>query len=461
MNNSIEKEIEVYKMNNEESIVWRDFQDDVLSMCTKIEVLKNYKELIEKKLETSVYYVQNIGYSSIHGYYFLEYGDRGKVYLDLVTKSKEEAILHILTNILVRIGQKIEIENRSSLIEEWHYDRGNVINNVFEIVEVSKDWKYDTVYDSRLFWFTFTIQKLNIVIPNIYLYPLVQKYTFHMNNWFEKLHWGFDRFSLEFYELNTLKEIDTISKRDTYNDIWIKNDGLYLRYLLALYTLFKKCGVSHWAKKIDEVIKTYKKTGNTQPFLSLCGGMGTINDIWICEMNGHNIQKIGEPWVNELLRNLIRIIINISGNIKENELVNIEEIRKSTGPITKYLQGQRCLECGYKKMTVSNVDNYIASATIPDLLILSIHTNEVNELIERSIKGEFYWLDKKRELIFNKMKQANIKLEENYNRVCPSCGNTGMAVYRWVNCSDTLIEANNNLKVKSHDNWLKRLFKKI
>lgn len=461
MENIIKSEVEIYKMDSNELTVWNQFSDSILNACETMKLNKDYKPLILKRLEGRLNYVHNIGFSSNYGYYFLYYGDRGESFLKLVTKSKEEARLYFLTKILVEVGQKVELQKRSDLLNEWHYDRGKVVNNKFEIVEISAEWKYDDIYDSRLFWFTFVIQKLSVIIEDIYLYPIVGDYLFSMNYWYSKPKWGFDHLNLEFYELNNQQEQNERMKTIVFKDIWVKHDALFIEYLKVLYELFEKCQVSFWSEKISEIISEYKETGNIDNFLSLYGAMGSVNDIWICKVNKHNIQSGGEVWVNELLTNLLGILYNLSKKIKQGEEINSDEIRKSSKHVDKYIQGQCCLQCGYKKISRRNLDTYIASATIFELLNLAVHTNTTNEFIENCISGDFYWIDKKRKDLLIIIKNSNIHYFDNANRVCINCGNREMTVYRWINLNARLINVDDNLPLKTIKARLNKLFESI
>ena len=68
-----------------------------------------------------------------------------------------------------------------------------------------------------------------------------------------------------------------------------------------LNSIFSKHGVKYKMPKVH---------GNRQAseILSMYGGVGSINDIFICKANGHNIEINNETEVNEQVVNLLSSI---------------------------------------------------------------------------------------------------------------------------------------------------------
>jgi len=72
----------------------------------------------------------------------------------------------------------------------------------------------------------------------------------------------------------------------------------------SLNTLFSKYGEGKW--KLPPVHNRSDVTRVLQMF----GGMGSLNDVYICKMNGHNIQESEESKVNNKIREHLENIHN-------------------------------------------------------------------------------------------------------------------------------------------------------
>jgi hypothetical protein len=69
-----------------------------------------------------------------------------------------------------------------------------------------------------------------------------------------------------------------------------------------LNSLFSKYGVKGW--KLNEVTSS----PSAKIVLNNFGGMGSLNDLYICEINGHNIKRDEEPAANQKLTELLDCI---------------------------------------------------------------------------------------------------------------------------------------------------------
>ena len=70
----------------------------------------------------------------------------------------------------------------------------------------------------------------------------------------------------------------------------------------ALNSLFTKYGEKRW--KLNRV----SSDQSARNIINSFGGMGSLNDIYICKINGHKIEKSEEAEVNEKIRNLLSSI---------------------------------------------------------------------------------------------------------------------------------------------------------
>ena len=70
----------------------------------------------------------------------------------------------------------------------------------------------------------------------------------------------------------------------------------------SLNTIFSKYGENHW--KINPINNDQSARNLIRSF----GGMGSLNDLYICKINGHKIERSEEIQVNEKVRNLLSSI---------------------------------------------------------------------------------------------------------------------------------------------------------
>ena len=69
-----------------------------------------------------------------------------------------------------------------------------------------------------------------------------------------------------------------------------------------LNAILSKYGERKW-----KVSKVFSKSGASD-VVRMFGGMGSINDLYICKINGHNISENIESEVNERIHNLLSSI---------------------------------------------------------------------------------------------------------------------------------------------------------
>lgn len=100
-----------------------------------------------------------------------------------------------------------------------------------------------------------------------------------------------------------------------FPDFLRENDRYYIYALQALKQLFTETSCT-WQKWIETDIEEYLSTGSVEHHLGAYGGMGSINDIWICKVNNHTINDEAEPWANELMEYLKCLSYGIANIIK-------------------------------------------------------------------------------------------------------------------------------------------------
>jgi hypothetical protein len=71
-----------------------------------------YNEIVERHIAESVYYEHYAGYCNDEGYYYINIGDRGEVYLSCKTDTEEKILFYLMKNLLYDIGLKLELSIR-------------------------------------------------------------------------------------------------------------------------------------------------------------------------------------------------------------------------------------------------------------------------------------------------------------------------------------------------------------
>ncbi|MDX2206120.1 MAG: hypothetical protein SFU57_00605 [Gemmatimonadales bacterium] len=70
--------------------------------------------------------------------------------------------------------------------------------------------------------------------------------------------------------------------------------------LEQMTAVLTSCGESFWSKKIASDLSLLQKGDNygVERFLTYFGGMGSINDVWLCRVNGHSVPEERESETN-------------------------------------------------------------------------------------------------------------------------------------------------------------------
>lgn len=77
--------------------------------------------------------------------------------------------------------------------------------------------------------------------------------------------------------------------------------------LSQLSSLLEELGESHWAEWLrhDSVLLADSNPEGLDHFLSALGGMGSLNDLVICRVNGHRVDKTDESKINLEVQQLL------------------------------------------------------------------------------------------------------------------------------------------------------------
>ena len=70
--------------------------------------------------------------------------------------------------------------------------------------------------------------------------------------------------------------------------------------LAKMVRILKANGESHWSTVIEDDLNLMRKGGTSgaERFLAHFGGMGSLNDVWLCKENGNVVEKSRETRAN-------------------------------------------------------------------------------------------------------------------------------------------------------------------
>ena len=78
------------------------------------------------------------------------------------------------------------------------------------------------------------------------------------------------------------------------------------RAMESLASFLRTYGEHQWSPKIEDDLHFIRKGDafGAQRFLGYFGGMGSLNDVWLCKVNGHTVPAGVESRVNSELDQL-------------------------------------------------------------------------------------------------------------------------------------------------------------
>lgn len=176
-----ERELLKYQMTREETLVWEALVEEILRRCEKVDLMAVYNTNIEDRLRKKEPWGPVLGYSKRDGYYRVEEGDKGSIHILMRTKSKEEAIRAILSDMAHDFSYRYVADNMSE------------INNIKK-----KEWDYDTEYDYRKYWFELALYFCEIVMEQADFEAEVRDYEKSLNHHHNPDLWRYDVEKKEF-----------------------------------------------------------------------------------------------------------------------------------------------------------------------------------------------------------------------------------------------------------------------
>lgn len=198
----------------------------------------------------------------------------------------------------------------------------------------------------------------------------------------------------------------------------------YVKALQALHFLLISSGEKHWAAWIKRDIELWERNHEVSHHLSAYGGMGSFNDIWICEGNGHTISKFQEPWINYAIDELKAISFSFA---------RFGEMR-TTPRRDSVLQGYRCLECGYSEITEYDMECYIAKRVVGERIVAATDHGDLMKVVREIYALEIVGLEVERETVKKWALGSFITVTKRtgWMRPCAKCNHENTAVYRWI-----------------------------
>ena len=125
-----------------------------------------------------------------------------------------------------------------------------------------------------------------------------------------------------------------------------------------------------------------------------------------------------------------------------------------------YIEGCRCLDCGYAMMPKSSVDYFISPSIVEKELINALMQNDLRKSIEKIMALDLPIIKIEREKLINMLSDSSINYEEEPARIsdylsswimrhCKKCGSNNTAVYRWIKKSNVFVPAKGNLRLSN------------
>ena len=200
------RELYDYKMTPLEIQKWDMIKRQIIRDCQFLQIPLEFHEIIEEKTNSVNPYFHEAGYCATVGYFYIIIGDRGALSLKCSSPNPGDMRWYLLQEIASHVGQQMELAVRLTEEQNWRYKR-TFTNGKLAFAE-NKNWLYNTVHDTRKFWFEYAINLLSRVFSIERLQPYVNERINYMNKWFNQPHWDFDWQKMCFVEISNSQERD-------------------------------------------------------------------------------------------------------------------------------------------------------------------------------------------------------------------------------------------------------------
>lgn len=206
-----------------------------------------------------------------------------------------------------------------------------------------------------------------------------------------------------------------------------------------LISLLERTGEKHWLSHV----RKHRSGGSS--FRSIFGGMGSFNDLIVCQANGHAIEKKREALANTWLSCLSSICYALT---QQKEL-SAQDAFSACGSLGHQLQGVRCLECGISHLAPSNLASFELHHRTRKRISEGIEKGNLTGVFEEE------WTRFEESEIVAKYKEAldasDIHQSQIFEmmRPCPKCGGNDTAIYRWDWNGKKFTPSVDNLKLRN------------
>lgn len=198
-----------YKMNNDELQKWNSLCEDVKNVIHNAYIPDVSPFLIEDFLDRKTMVREPFygarGYTDTDGFYSVQEGDRGVIYVKFHMLSSEEAKVMMLKELAHDISYAYITSDMEDLQRKyqskWHFyemREGIKDGRMISHLEENRTWIYDAEYDYRKYWFELLLFIDKQVLPENEYFQEINVYQNYMNYHMADKKWCFDFSSCQF-----------------------------------------------------------------------------------------------------------------------------------------------------------------------------------------------------------------------------------------------------------------------
>lgn len=173
------------KPDEDEQRIWAEFLGELQTACGKSGCGGDASSFFQSRLWEKAF-----GYHREYGYFAVDCGDRGELYLSILEKDREEARNYFLNRITDKMA----------------YDFA-----VARMKEEEAVWQYRCPFDYRKIWFEQALSWLAPVVDWGYFAECAGRYVELLNYHFTVAHWEYD------FELGHIIEAGIIEEKSRRN----------------------------------------------------------------------------------------------------------------------------------------------------------------------------------------------------------------------------------------------------